>query len=330
MKNIQYTKSPGVPHGSMEEEFLSHKKCSEWWYSTGYLNDETGRMFSFQFTLGKINVYGIKFHILLTALTDFETGKHYFEQNTAFFGKNIVTTANRIAFGDKAEITYNQNQVASKGHMQLRMKGNRFSVNLDMNAIKPPVWHCDNGVLQMGILDDSKQTTYYFSYTNLASTGKLILDNKEFDVKGKSWFDKQGGTYTITDRRVGWEWISMRFFDSEEIMLFTFPQDNYYDGTFIGKTGDYRRLNDYTIKPLGFTQAGGYKFSNGWKLTMKGVKDEEYTLTPKIDGQFNFYFFELLAEIRDNNGTLVGYAVVELMPGVYNEKLDSFRAFKRV
>ncbi|MHC1770160.1 MAG: lipocalin-like domain-containing protein [Flexilinea sp.] len=314
----------------MDEEFLTHKKCSEWWYCTGYLTDKTDRMFTFQFTLGRINVFGIKFHILLTSLTDFETGKHYFEQDQAFFGKNVVTTANRIALGNRAEMTFSQNQAASKGHMQLRMKGKNYSINIEMNAIKPPVWHCDNGVLQMGILDDPKQTTYYYSYTNLATTGNLIINGKEFSVTGKSWFDRQGGTYTITDRRVGWEWFSLRFFDNEEIMLFAFPQDDYFDGTQVSKTGDYKRLNKYTIEPLGFTQAGGYKFSNGWKLTMKGVKDEKYTLTPKIDGQFNFYFFELLAEIKDSNGTLVGYAVVELMPGVYNEKLDSFRAFKKV
>ena len=277
MKNIQFTESPGVPHASMEEDFLTHKKCSEWWYCTGYLNDETGRMFSFQFTLARLKVFGIRFHLLLTALTDFQTGKHYCEQKTAFFGKNIITTADKTAFGDKAEITYSKNQFASRDRMQLRMKGKNFSVNVDMNAVKPPVWHCDNGVLQMGVLDDLKQTTFYYSYTNLASTGKIVLADKEYNVKGKSWFDKQGGTYTITNRWVNWEWFSMRFFDGEEVMLFAFPQDNYYDGTFIGKTGDYRRLNDYVIKPIGFTQAGGYKFSNGWTLSMKGVKGEEYT-----------------------------------------------------
>lgn len=56
----------------------------------------------------------------------------------------------------------------------------------------------------------------------------------------------------------------------------------------------YKKPKDpysFESKPLGFTQADGYKFSNGWKLAMKGVKDEEYTLTPKIDGQFSLFFF---------------------------------------
>ncbi len=329
MKNIQYTTSPGVPHASMDEEFLAHRKGAEWWYNTGYLNDESGRMFGFQFTLAKIKIFGIKFHMLLTSLTDFETGKHFYEQKTAFFGKGITVAANRVAFGDRAELVFSENKVASKGHMELRMIGKNYSLTLQMNAVKPPVWHCEEGVLKMGLLDDPRQKTYYYSYTNLASNGKLTLGDREFNLTGKSWFDKQGGTYTITNRWVNWEWFSMRFFDGEEIMLFSFPQDNYYDGTFIDKSGKYRRLNNYTIEPLDFTKAGGYKFSNGWKLTMKDVKDEEYTITPKIDGQFNLFFFELLAEIKDKNGQLVGYSVTELLPGVYNEKLQSFRAFKK-
>jgi predicted secreted hydrolase len=330
MRNIQYTSSLGFPHSSMKEEYLAHKKGSEWWYSTGYLNDKAGRMFGFQFTLARVNVYGIKFHMLLTSLTDYQTGKHYFEQGTAFFGNQITITPARIAFGEKAEIINSPNPVDEKGRMQLCIHGKNYSLAVDMNAIKPPVWHCDNGTLQMGILDDPKETTCYYSYTNMVSTGKLTFENQEFDLTGKAWFDKQGGTYTITDRRVGWEWFSMRFFDNEEIMLFAFPQDNYYDGTLIEQTGKYRRLNAYTIRPLGFTEAGGYKFSNGWYLSIQGVKDEVYTITPLIDGQFNLYFFELLAEVRNKDGKLVGYSVVELMPGVYNKKLNAFRAFKRV
>jgi predicted secreted hydrolase len=329
MKNIQVTTSPGVPPRSMEEEFLSHKKGSEWWYSTGYLEDETGRMFGFQFTLAHISFYGVKIHVLLTSLTDFKNGKHYFEQGIDFLGRDIILTPTRTAFGDRAEIVYGQNQVASKGHMLLNMTGKNYALQVEMNAVKPPVWHCDHGVLKMGLVDDPKETTYYYSYTNLASTGKLIFDQQEFQLTGKSWFDKQGGTYTITNRWVHWEWFSLRFFDNEEIMLFAFPQDNYYDGTFIKETGAYARLNDYTITPLGFTTAGGYQFSNGWKLVMKGVKDEEYTIIPKIDGQYNRYFFELLAEIKDKSDTLVGYCVVELLPGVYNEKINNFKLFKR-
>jgi predicted secreted hydrolase len=323
MMNIQYTTSPGVPPRSMEEEFLSHKNGSEWWYCTGYLDDESGRQFSFQFTLSKVIVYGIRLHILMTALSDLETGKHYYSQQAFFFGRNVNITPSLIGVDGQAVMRFDD------GKLGLSITARDYSLTLDLNAAKPPVWHCDNGVLRMGI-DDPKQTTYYWSYTNLRATGTLTLGQQESKVSGKAWFDRQGGTYNIIDRWTHWEWFSLRFFDDEEVMLFSFPQSDYQDGTYIDKEGNYRRLNEYNIMPLGFTEAGGHKFSLGWKVEMKGVKDEEYTITPKMDGQVNLTYYELLADVKDNKGNTVGYCVVELLPGVYNEHIKVWAVLARV
>jgi len=303
----------------MEEELLCHKNGSEWWYCTGFINDESGKLFSFQFTLARVRIYFVQFHILMTALTDFENNKHHYAQQPIFFGRNVTITPEKVGLHDIAEIKF------STGELKLTMSGDDYSLSLEMNPVKSPVWHCDDGVLKMGV-DDPKETTYYWSYTNLGTSGKLVLKNREYKVSGKAWFDKQGGTYTLTSRWTNWEWFSMRFFDSEEVMLFSFPQDNYQDGTYIEKSGNFRRLNDYKITPTGFTEVGGNKFSCGWNVEMKGIKDDEYTIIPKIDGQLNLFYFELLADIKDKTDKNVGYCVVELLPGVYNETraLDAF------
>jgi hypothetical protein len=49
-----------------------------------------------------------------------------------------------------------------------------------------------------------------------------------------------------------------------------------------------------------------------------------------MEGQFNLFFFELLAGIRDRSSALVGHAFVELLPGVYNEKMNPRNILKRV
>lgn len=112
--------------------------------------------------------------------------------------------------------------------------------------------------------------------------------------------------------------------------MISYPQSNYRDGTYIEKSGSYRRLNDYMIEPLGFTTINGKKFSFGWKVEMKGTKDEQYTIVPKMDGQINLFYSELISEIRDRNGKVVGTCEVELMPGPYNESASFLTAFKRV
>ena len=97
MKSITYSPRPAFPLGSMDDEFLSHRECSEWWYATGYLGDGEGSMFAFQFTLAKVRIYGARFHMLLTSLTDFQTGEHRFRQVPVLFGKGIVATGETVA-----------------------------------------------------------------------------------------------------------------------------------------------------------------------------------------------------------------------------------------
>ncbi len=312
MKNIQYTASPGVPHRSMEDELLCHRNGSEWWYCTGFVTGGSGRLFSFQFTLARVRFHMVQMHILMTALTDFESRTHHYAQKPVFFARDVVITREKVGLRGTAELGFRG------GEISLDMNGSEYSLAVGMRAEKPPVWHCDDGVLKMG-LDDPKETTYYWSYTNLAVSGKLTLGGREHEVSGKAWFDKQGGTYTLTNRWTNWEWFSLRFHDGEEVMLFSFPHDDYRDGTYIQRSGSSKRLNDYKITPLGFTEVGGRKFSCGWKVEMAGTKDGEYTIIPKIDGQLNLFYFELLADVRDKRGRDVGYCVVELLPGVYNE-----------
>ena len=69
------------------------------------------------------------------------------------------------------------------------MKDKDYSFTLKFDVAKPPVWHCDDGVLKMGVIDPPERT-YYWSYTNIALSGNLILGNKDFEVAGKAWFDK--------------------------------------------------------------------------------------------------------------------------------------------
>ena len=49
-----------------------------------------------------------------------------------------------------------------------------------------------------------------------------------------------------------------------------------------------------------------------------------------MDGQLNLFYFELLADVKDKSGKNVGYCVVELLPGVYNEKMNIGAVVARV
>ncbi|HML69036.1 MAG TPA: lipocalin-like domain-containing protein [Clostridia bacterium] len=330
MGSIVYTEGTGIPHRSFEDAFLTHKQCSEWWYATGYLADEAGNRFSFQYTLAQIRILGIQFHMLLTAVTDLQTGRHYYAQHQSFFGKGITSNLQETSFGNLASIRYTPNTVSTFGDMELSMHATEYDLQLSMQAKKPPVWHCADGTLQMGVLDDPNQITYYYSLTNLSANGVLHLDGKEHRVSGKAWFDRQGGPCRLTNPLTNWEWFSFRFFDEEEIMLFSFPRTGYRDGTYIRSDGSRQRLNEYEIEPLGYVTdtATGYRFSNGWRVTMTSGKAKEYLVQPVSEGQLNLFFFELLADVIDPGGNHVGYCVVELLPGARNKRIKPWLALK--
>lgn len=301
-------------HGTFAEEWLLHKRCSEWWYTTGSLRAENGDSYGFQYTLVKNRVFGIEMWLAMEALTDLQNGKHYYNQ-TFLKGKQkpVITDHSVDANGSTL--------VRDDTGFDLALNAKNYSVHIRMNTRKAPVWHCEDGFLQMGIQNNPRETTFYYSYTNLELKGVLTLEGKQIPVTGQGWFDKQGGPFRVTALQTHWEWFSLRFFDGEEIMLFSFPQDDYRDGTYIRRDGSYCRLNNYSIEALDFTVANEIRFSCKWKVNMPGIRQEEYTIVPLADGQINLAYFELLAGIYDREGNLKGHCFVELLPGVYNKKI---------
>jgi len=311
MKKIKYNAGN---HGSFETEWGIHRGCREWWYATGILFDEAGNMYSYQYTLLHLAFGPVVPKVAMVALTDYQNGRHYYLQTKA--GKDAKV------YIDAGEASVRGVASAKKetDGMRIQLHHKDFSMDLLCGYGKGAVWHCDNGLLQMGI-PDKKATTLYYSWTNMPTTGTLKMNGKELKLSGKTWFDKQGGPYNMANMKCHWEWFSLRFFDDEEVMLFTFPQNEIpqYDGTFIAKDGSYHRLTDYRIESLDTTEFKGLQWSCGWKLHMN-EKEQDYVIEPLQEGHMNFAYFEELCSVKNSKGETVGYAFAELLPGVLNQK----------
>ncbi|MEN6595267.1 MAG: carotenoid 1,2-hydratase [Clostridiaceae bacterium] len=310
-------------HGGFDEEWGLHKGVSEWWYATGTINDEAGKMFSYQFTMLRIKAAFLRPYILMLALTDFTTGRHRYYQNITLKTSGITVTDCLLRFGN--EITLEKGEQG----MRLSIFRKDFSLELELENGKGAVWHCDDGFLQMGIPGE-RQTTMYYSYPNMPTRGTLTLDGATRRVSGKTWFDKQGGPYALLNPKTHWEWFSLRFFDNEEMMLFSFPQDDARDGTYIRADGGSERLNDYSITATEFVrpEGGELVYASAWTVETPGRKEERYTIKPLLDGQMNLGYYELLAGVYNASGILVGYCFVELLPGARNKKF-SIKLFQK-
>ncbi len=314
MSKIQERPFINGEHGTFNEEWMAHKKSQDWWYCTGFLHDAEGTLYSYQFTILRLYTFKIRPYLLMMALTDFEAGRHYYYQTISFTAKHFRLTTEEVAYGDLARV------VKGESGMKLTMQHKRFSMDLDLDYGKGAVWHCDAGNLKMG-LESKRHWTQYYSYPNMPTEGILTLRGKQLRVRGKTWFDKQYGPFPVLDRYAHWEWFSLRFDDEEEIMLFSFPQDSYVDGTYMMKDASSRRLNNYTIEATEFTKPDGRTtYASAWKVTMPGAKEENYTIKPLLEGQMNMGYYELPAGIYNAADERVGLCFVELLPGVYNKK----------
>jgi len=312
MKKIKYDPDH---HGSFEEEWGIHKGCREWWYSTSILSDEEGNLYTCQYTLLHLSMGLVTPKVAMVALTDYKNSRHYYLQTMPNRKEKVYIDEHEASVSNVASAK------KEKDGMKIFLHHKSFQLELTCQYGKGCIWHCDDGKLQMGT-EEPSATTLYYSWTNMPTEGVLTLEGKQIGLKGRTWFDKQGGTYNMADMRSHWEWFSLRFFDQEEAMLFTFPQNPVpqYDGTFIAADGSYHRLNDYRIEATSRCTYKGLEWSAGWKLTMP-EKEQEYTIEPLQEGHMNFAYFEELCAIRNTKGDLVGYAFAELLPGVLNQDL---------
>ena len=312
--NIPYRE---ITHGSLDEEWAPHHKANDWWYLTGYLRSVTRPdcLYSYQFTIINPRHFGKAFYVLHLAFTDMQTGQHFLERRKRITGKKTGITGENVAFLPYGLLERNRNG------MMLNARVKEVELTLNLKPGKDAVWHGNNGVMVMGTPEDPQQRTVYYSFTNMPTSGSVKLTDgsgqrQEFEVTGKSWFDRQWGPFRLLSVVSFWEWFSIRFFDDEEVMLFAFPQHSYYEGTFIDKTGKSRRITDYKYDYHKLNNRCKLLFSYGWDVTLPGIKDERYRIVPMNERQFNGRYYEMMASVSGMDGTEVGYCFVELLPGV--------------
>jgi predicted secreted hydrolase len=89
---------------------------------------------------------------------------------------------------------------------------------LDLNPLKPLVVFGTNGVSRKAA--DPKASSHYLTYSRLAATGNLILNDTNVAVTGEAWMDHEFSSSQVGPDQVGWDWLSLQLFDGREIMAY--------------------------------------------------------------------------------------------------------------
>ncbi len=133
------------------------------------------------------------------------------------------------------------------GTFPMRLLAVQDDVALDLvvEPAKELLLQGEHGLSQKGAAPGN--ASYYYSYTRLATRGRLRTAAGEHAVEGSSWLDREWSTSALEQGQVGWDWFALQLDDGRELMLYQLRgQDGSPSpesaGTLVAADGSSRAL----------------------------------------------------------------------------------------
>lgn len=317
---------------------------TEWWYVTGNLSTEDEREFGFQFTIFRNALAPItpggpspwstnQAYMGHFAVTDVDSGEFLTEENFARGAAGLagVTSAPlRVWVEDWAlEGAHREGTSPALGDevfpLRLTAGGDGMTLNLFLEAGKPPVFQGDQGLSQKG--PEPGNASFYYSHTRMPASGLLSLGTDTLEVSGLAWLDREWSTSALADGYVGWDWFALQLEDGWDMMVYSLRRSDgsagsLSAGALIDPDGNRIELDwgsDLLLEsthtwasPIdGAVYPAGWRIqvlSRGWDLTIDPViPDQELNLT--------FRYWEGAVRVRgtgESGGPVRGRGYVEL------------------
>ncbi|MGH8020720.1 MAG: lipocalin-like domain-containing protein [Opitutaceae bacterium] len=197
----------------------------EWWYVTGHLFADDQR-FGFQATFFRrgvepgANDSGAAFgdaqiYLAHMSLLDAASGRFLFEERLNRDGWDASASSETLE-------VRNGNWSLTMSDPEREMMIVRGSVRggarfeLELLPEKPRVIFGDGGVSRKG--GDATAASHYITFTRLAASGTLRLDERELAVRGRAWMDHEISSSQLSKEQVGWDWCSIQLDDGWDVM----------------------------------------------------------------------------------------------------------------
>ncbi len=229
------------PELSFPEDHGSHPGYRiEWWYLTGHLftKESEARRFGVQATFFRLaqepgegdNPGAFEkgpLFLAHMALTDVRAERFLHEERLNRAGWDAWAKANDL---DLRNGNWTLKRVSglgpgkaladsAKGSMRLRgsiRSDARF--DLELGPAKPPVLFGKDGVSRKG--EEPSAASLYLTFPRLKAEGVLVLGEESLEVEGELWMDHEVSSSQLGRDQVGWDWVSVQFFDGREMMAY--------------------------------------------------------------------------------------------------------------
>jgi hypothetical protein len=290
------------------QEWGFHKDCLDIWRFAGYASGN-GRMFFYGCRAISRKSLVSRRCCCSVSLDEFQSGKSFEETVYGKAADLVAEPSATLKCKDLLALDY-----SAKGG-KVSAKGDGFSFDLGFSSRKDPVWISETGFLKVG---DSGGQALCAAVTSLNIQGEAFVGEKKSVVTGKAWIDRISGPLDFKKASSHWEWLTLRFFSNEEIMIFSFPGSSQRAGTYVKRDGTVAPLTDFELEATSFASPDEKsKYACGWELRANG---KEYSITPIADGVVKFGAYELWAEICNDSGDQAGICFAQVMPGTRSPK----------
>lgn len=283
---------PALPPVRFPQDEAPHRDLTEWWYYTGHMNAVTpdGKQHRYGFELVFFQalrsdyppVYAAHF-----AISDITRGEFHYDQRRqtepyASIPDGTSTTGFAVSIAD-----WSVSGLNGHDHLQASMDG--YTINLTLNALKPPTLHNGNGLITYGLGGFS----YYYSRTRQAVTGTLLDHQQRVQVSGDAWMDHQWGNF-LTLGGGGWDWFSIQLNDQSEMMLYLIRNASGQTiSTYVGYIGPDAQVLQLPGSALKVdvlrhwtSPVTGISYPSGWHIKIGASRlNADLVLQPELKNQ---------------------------------------------
>lgn len=335
IESDDFAKADSVIDFEFPRDHAAHDKFkTEWWYFTGNISDGSD-YFGYQFTIFRNAIIAEKDSIINDwatsqnylshfAITDVSNNKFYFDeklsrQSVGLAGTNAVPLK---VWLEDWQISGDYTLGYGKPIFKINAFSDNYGIDLELKPEKDPVFQGDNGLSAKS--NTPGNASYYYSYTRLKTTGRVIINGKTHEVNGWSWMDREWSTSALEQGQKGWDWFSIQLDDTTEIMYFRLrgkdnKTSNFAKGSYIKKNGKKINLSQNQVKLdviEYYKNDNGSEYPSKWVLNIPNEKIN-LTITPKLKDQelkVTVRYWEGAVKVKGTkNGTAIsGQGYVEL------------------
>lgn len=280
---------------------------NEWWYLTGNLDAGSGERFGYELTIFRFSlspqtpstaVSGWQTNQVFIghlALTDVDAGNFHAAQR---YSRGSVGLAG--AKNDPVHVWLDDWSIGKPDEMptwNVRARDEEFAIELGLVAEKPIVLNGDNGLSQKSA--EVGNASYYYSIPRLGTEGTVTVGEREYEVSGLSWLDREWGSSALSRDQQGWDWFALQLSDGSDLMFYVLrgtdgEAGEFSSGTWISPAGDAEHLSrddvDIEVTNVWENSAGDH-YPAGWRIRLPR-RDLSMKVKPVLANQ------ELVTNVR--------------------------------